>query len=42
LRPAQDHALCLERFLAPEQLDPVLFSGRSLHLLPDGPAAQRG
>jgi DNA end-binding protein Ku len=42
LRPAQDHALRLERFLAPEQLDPVLFSGRSLHLLPDGPAAQRG
>jgi DNA end-binding protein Ku len=42
LRPAQDHALRLERFLAPEQLDPVLFSGRSLHLLPDGPAAERG
>jgi DNA end-binding protein Ku len=42
LRPAQDHALRLERFLAPEQLDPVLFCGRSLHLLPDGPAAERG
>jgi DNA end-binding protein Ku len=39
LRPAQDRALRLERFVDPAQCDPVLFSGRSLHLLPDGVAA---
>jgi DNA end-binding protein Ku len=39
LRPVPDRALRLERFLAPAQLDPLLFSGRSLYLLPDGPAA---
>src|SRR5213593_14226 len=30
LRPAQDRALRLERFLEPQELDPLLFSGRSL------------
>ena len=40
LRPAQDRALRLERFVAPSQCDPILFSGRSLHLLPDGVAAE--
>ncbi len=40
LRPAQDRALTLERFLEPGQVDPALFSGRSLYLLPDGPAAR--
>ena len=40
LRPAQDRALRLERFVAPGQCDPILFSGRSLHLLPDGVAAE--
>ena len=39
LRPAQDRALTLERFLEAGHLDPALFSGRSLYLLPDGPAA---
>jgi len=39
LRPAQDRALRLERFLEPAQFDPLLFSGRGLHLVPDGPAA---
>src|SRR5262249_3765500 len=42
LRPAQDKALRLERFLAPAQLDPLLFAGRSLYLVPDGPAAGPG
>jgi DNA end-binding protein Ku len=42
LRPAQDKALRLERFLAPVQLDPVLYAGRSLYLVPDGPAAEPG
>jgi DNA end-binding protein Ku len=42
LRPAQDRALRLERFLTPAQLDPVLHAGRSLHLVPDGPAAEPG
>ncbi len=32
----------LERFLAPAQLDPLLFAGRSLYLVPDGPAAEPG
>jgi DNA end-binding protein Ku len=39
LRPEQDRALRLERFLEPAQLDPLLYAGRSLYLLPDGPAA---
>src|SRR5262245_50194892 len=42
LRPAQDKALRLERFLAPSQLDPLLYAGRSLYLVPDGPAAEPG
>jgi DNA end-binding protein Ku len=42
LRPAQDRALRLERFLTPAQLDPLLYAGRSLYLLPDGPAAEPG
>jgi DNA end-binding protein Ku len=42
LRPAQDKALRLERFFAPAQLDPVLYSGRSLYLVPDGPSAEPG
>ena len=42
LRPAQYKALRLEHFLAPAQLDPVLYSGRSLYLVPDGPAAEPG
>jgi DNA end-binding protein Ku len=42
LRPAQDKALRLERFLAPDQLNPLLFAGRSLYLVPDGPAAEPG
>jgi len=40
LRPARDKALVLEQFLAVGEVDPVFFSGRSLYLLPDGPAAQ--
>src|SRR4029077_12889957 len=42
LRPAQDKALRLDRFLAPSQLDPLLYGGRSLYLVPDGPAAEPG
>src|SRR5258708_7329820 len=41
VRPATDKALSLEYFLDPADVDPVLFSGRSLYLLPDGPAAAR-
>src|SRR5437660_265031 len=40
LRPPQERALCLERFLDPHELDPALFSGRTLYLAPDGLAAQ--
>ena len=39
LRPAQDKALVLDYCLDPARVDPLLFSGRSLYLLPDGPAA---
>jgi Ku protein len=42
LRPVQDKALRLERFLAPDQLNPLLFAGRSLYLVPDGTAAEPG
>jgi DNA end-binding protein Ku len=42
LRPAQDRALRLERFLSPAQLDPLLYAGRSLYLVPDGVAAEPG
>src|SRR5262252_5845427 len=42
LRPVQDKALRLEHFLAPAQLDPLLYAGRSLYLVPDGPAAEPG
>lgn len=42
LRPPQDRALRLERFASPDHCDPLLFSGRSLYLLPDGPAAVHG
>jgi DNA end-binding protein Ku len=41
LRPARDKALALEQCVDPEQIDPILYSGRSLYLLPDGPAAHR-
>src|SRR5256885_2305585 len=38
-RPADHRPLPLDHFRAPGPLDPALFSGRSLSLLPDGPAA---
>jgi len=40
LRPARDRALALEQFVTPQQIDPALFAGRSLYLLPDGQVAQ--
>jgi len=40
LRPAKERALSLERFVDPQDLDPALFSGRTLYLMPDGLAAQ--
>jgi DNA end-binding protein Ku len=41
LRPAKDKALQLEQFVPPDQIDPALFSGRSLYLFPQGLPAQR-
>jgi DNA end-binding protein Ku len=41
LRPAKDKALALEHCVDSSQVDPVLYSGRSLYLLPDGAAAHR-
>jgi DNA end-binding protein Ku len=40
LRPVRDKALVLEQFLPVADVDPAFFAGRSLYLLPDGPAAQ--
>jgi DNA end-binding protein Ku len=40
LRPAKDRALVLEHFVPSHQVDPVLFAGRSLYLVPDGLAAR--
>jgi DNA end-binding protein Ku len=40
LRPARDRALTLEHFLDPTRLDPTLYAGRSLYLVPAGPAAR--
>jgi DNA end-binding protein Ku len=40
LRPARDKALLLEQCIPVAQVDPTLFAGRSLYLLPDGAAAQ--
>jgi DNA end-binding protein Ku len=40
LRPARDKALVLEQFIPMHQVDPVLFAGRSLYLVPDGMAAR--
>jgi DNA end-binding protein Ku len=40
LRPARDQALILEHFLPVQDIAPTFFAGRSLYLLPDGPAAQ--
>ena len=40
LRPARDKALILEQFVPVQDISPSLFAGRSLYLLPDGPAAQ--
>lgn len=40
LRPARDKALVLEHFLPAHQVEPTAFAGRSLYLLPEGPAAR--
>ncbi|MFL5530905.1 MAG: Ku protein, partial [Gemmatimonadales bacterium] len=39
-RPARDRALALDACLALDEVDPLLYSGRSLYLLPAGVAAQ--
>jgi DNA end-binding protein Ku len=40
LRLPRDRALLLDQCLPVAQVDPILFAGRSLYLLPDGAAAQ--
>src|SRR6266850_81415 len=40
LRPAADKALVLDRFVPVTGIDPSFYAGRSLALIPDGPAAQ--
>ena len=39
LRPARDRALTLDNFIDQEQIDPLLYAGRSLYLAPAGLAA---
>ena len=41
LRPAKDQGLVLEQCLDAGQIEPTLFSGRSLYLVPEGLPAQR-
>jgi DNA end-binding protein Ku len=41
IRPEKDKALTLEQFIDPDQFDPSRLSGRTMYLLPDGPAAHR-
>jgi len=40
LRPPRDQALMLEQFVPFQDIVPTFFAGRSLYLMPDGPAAQ--
>ncbi|HEV3259132.1 MAG TPA: Ku protein [Gemmataceae bacterium] len=42
LRTPADHAITIDRFIAPEVLDPLYYNGRSYYLLPDGPVGQKG
>jgi len=41
LRTPADHAVTIDRFIAPEALDLVYASGRSYYLVPDGPVGQK-
>jgi DNA end-binding protein Ku len=41
LRPPKEKALLLEQFVEAGQVEPVMLSGRTLYLFPDGLAAQR-
>jgi DNA end-binding protein Ku len=41
LRTTADHAVTIDRFIAPEALDLVYASGRSYYLVPDGPVGQK-
>jgi DNA end-binding protein Ku len=41
LRPPKEKALLLEQFVETDYIEPVMFSGRTLYLSPDGLAAQR-
>jgi DNA end-binding protein Ku len=41
LRPPKEKALLLEQFVEVDQVEPVMLSGRTLYLVPDGLAAQR-
>jgi DNA end-binding protein Ku len=41
LRLESDKAIAIEGFIAPEEVDPLYFAGRTYYLLPDGPAGAR-
>jgi len=41
LRLESDKAIAIEGFIAPHEVDPLYFAGRTYYLLPDGPAGSR-
>lgn len=41
LRRENDRAINIDTFIAPDEVDPIYFEGRSYYLLPDGAAGQK-
>src|SRR5262252_763425 len=41
VRTESDKAVRIDSFIAPDDVDPVYFSGRTLYLVPDGPIGQK-
>src|SRR6476620_1903462 len=41
LRTAKDKAINIDRFVKPEQIDPIYYSGQTYYLLPDGKNGQK-
>jgi DNA end-binding protein Ku len=41
LRTESDKAIQIDTFIAPDELDPVYFNGRTYYLVPDGPVGQK-
>ena len=41
LRTEADRSINIDTFVAPDEIDPLYFDGRTYYLLPDGPVAQK-